>query len=371
MAAGKGRRDRVDPSLTASSNRAGSPIRTTLPLAVTSHDVARLAGVAQSTVSRALRDAPGVSPSMRSRVRTAATELGYTPSELGRSLVTRATRTIGIVVTDLTSVFYPYVMAPLHDEVTAHGYRMVVFTEGLESDSPQDDAAIRRLLDRSIDGAVLTTSRQEGTVPRQLAAHGLQFVFLTRYVEDIAADCSIVDNSLGASLMAAEVVRFGHRRVAAIFGPSNTSTGRDRARGTRAALAAAGVDLPDERVRHGPFVYEDGYRSMVQLMALDPRPTVVICGNDTLAIGALNAARALGIEVPQDVSVVGFDDLPMAAWEVFQLTTVHQPMEEMARTAVRLLVERIEGKVAADEMRRVVFEPLLVMRETLAAPLDT
>jgi LacI family transcriptional regulator len=369
--------------LVASKRRAGDPdgpgppggnggpgagYGATAPLTVTSHDVARLAGVAQSTVSRALRGAPSVSSGTRARVHAAAAQLGYTPSELGRSLVTRSTRTIGIVVTDLTSVFYPYVMAPLHEEVTAHGYRMVVFTEGLESNGPSDDDAIRRLLDRSIDGAVLTTSRLEGTVPRELARRGLPFVFLTRYAEDIAGDCAVVDNSLGASLMAAEVVRIGHRRVAAIFGPSNTSTGRDRDRGTCAALAAAGVELPEKRVQRGPFLYETGYRSMGHLMALDPRATVVICANDTVAIGALNAARSLGLRVPEDVSVVGFDDLPMAAWEVFQLTTVHQPMEDMARTAVRLLVDRIEGRVAADDVRRVVFEPQLVIRQTLAPP---
>ena len=337
-------------------------------LGVTGHDVARLAGVAQSTVSRALRGAPSVSSDTRARVRAAAIQLGYTPSELGRSLVTRSTRTIGIVVTDLTNVFYPHLMAPLHDEVTAHGYRMVVFTEGIESNGPSDETAIRRLLDRSIDGAVLTTSRLEGTVPRELARRGLLFVFLTRHVEDIAGDSAIVDNSLGASLMAAEVARIGHRRVAAIFGPSNTSTGRDRDRGTRAALASAGIALSDDLVERGPFLFETGYEGMLRLMALTPRPTVVICGNDSVAIGALNAARAMGIRVPDQVSVVGFDDLPMAAWEVFQLTTVHQPMEDMARTAVRLLVERIEGKVGADEVRRVVFEPQLVIRQTLAPP---
>jgi LacI family transcriptional regulator len=107
---------------------------------------------------------------------------------------------------------------------------------------------------------------------------------------------------------------------------------------------------------------------MVELMALDPRPTVVLCANDLVAIGAYNAARAAGIAVPEDVSLVGFDDLPMASWEVFQLTTVHQPMDQMARAAVRLLVERIEGKVDRGVARQVVFEPRLVMRRSLAPP---
>jgi LacI family transcriptional regulator len=335
-------------------------------LSVTSHDVADAAGVSQSTVSRALRGDPRVPEATRSRVLAVAAQLGYTPSEVGRSLVTRSTRTVGIVVTDLTSIFYPYVVAPLHDEFALRGYRMVVFTEGVESGEPPSEAAVERLLDRSIDGAVLTTSRLDGAVPRQLWQRGLPFVFLTRVVEGIAADSAAVDNALGASLAAAEVVRLGHRRVAAIFGPGDTSTGRDRERGTRSALDAAGIALPAELVRRGPFLFDTGYRGMEELMALNVPPTVVICSNDTVAIGAFNAARAAGKEIPRDVSLVGFDNLPMAAWEVFQLTTVHQPIEDMARTAARLLIERIEGGATAGEARHVVFEPRLVLRRTLA-----
>lgn len=341
---------------------------------VTSHDVARSAGVSQSTVSRALRGDQRVSAKTRQHVRAIAEQLAYVPSTIGRSLVTRSTRTLGIVVTDLTSVFYPYVIGPLHDEVTARGYRMVLFTESVETDGPPGEETLQpladRLLDRSIDGVVLTTSRLDGSVPRNLAARGLPFVFLTRLVDDVAADSAVVDNSLGASLATGEAIRLGHTRMGAIFGPSNTSTGRDRERGVRAALGAAGIPLADEMVRRGPFTFESGYGGMMDLLSLTLRPTVVLCANDTVAIGAFNAARASGVTVPGDLSLVGFDDLPMAGWEVFQLTTVHQPMEEMARTATRLLIERVEGDIAPEAIRRVVLEPTLVMRQTLARPSD-
>jgi LacI family transcriptional regulator len=348
---------------------------------VTSHDVARAAGVSQSTVSRVLRNDARVSPTTRERVLAAAAELGYVPSEVGRSLVTRSTRTIGIVITDLSSVFYPYLIAPLHDEVAACGYRMVLFTDKVESDEPGAAEArppagertdirplLDRLLDRSADGVVLTTSRLDGTVPRELTRRALPFVFLTRYVDGVAADGAMVDNSLGASLAAGEALRLGHRRFAAIFGPIDTSTGRDRERGIRAALRTAAVELPDALVRRGPFTFESGYDHMTELMGEHPAPTVVLCANDTVAIGAFNAARALGFDVPGDVSLVGFDDLPMAGWEVFGLTTVHQPMEEMARTAVRLLIDRIEGRVDGATARQMVFEPRMLIRRTLAPP---
>ncbi len=339
---------------------------------VTSHDVARVAGVSQSTVSRAFRRESRISLATRERVLAAAAELGYVPSDVGRSLVTRSTRTVGIVVTDLTSVFYPYIAAPLHDAVSSREYRMVLFTEEVESEQPASAETIRplldRLLDRSIDGVVLSTSRMDGVVPGELLRRGFPFVFLTRYVEGIAADSAIVDNSLGASLAAGEAIRLGHHCLGTIFGPEDTSTGRDRERGVRAALRAAGLELPDRRVRRGPFNYEVGHQAMIELLAQDDPPTVVLCSNDSVAIGAYNAARGLGVRVPEDVSLVGFDDLPMAAWETFELTTVRQPMEEMAHTAVELLLERIEGIVEPGVVRQRVFEPQLVLRRSLGVP---
>jgi LacI family transcriptional regulator len=267
-------------------------------------------------------------------------------------------------------------VAPLHDEAWAHSYRMVLLTEEVEplagaGSSPNEEELtplLDRLLDRSTDGVVLTTSRLDGVVPRELARRALPFVFLTRYVDGVAADSAVVDNSLGGSLATAEALRLGHTNVAAIFGPSDTSTGRDRERGVRAALTSAGIELPDSAVRHAPFTDGAGYQAMTDLMRQVPRPTVVICANDIVAIGALNAAYTLGLPVPGDVSLVGFDDLPMAAWDLFGLTTVRQPMEEMARAAVRLLIERIEGRVESDAIRRMVFEPRLVIRRTLGPP---
>lgn len=347
---------------------------------ITSHDVARAAGVSQSTVSRVLRNDQRVARGTRDRVLAAASTLGYVPSDVGRSLATRSTRSIAIVITDLANVFYPHLVAPLHDEAWAHNYRMVLLTEEVEplagdagqrpSSTNEEELSplLDRLLDRSTDGVVLTTSRLDGVVPRELARRALPFVFLTRYVEGVAADSAVVDNSLGGSLAAGEALRLGHTNFGAIFGPSDTSTGRDRERGVRAALTAAGIELPDTAVRHTPFTDAAGYEVMTELMRLQPRPTVVICANDIVAIGALNAAYTLGLSVPGEVSLIGFDDLPMAAWQLIGLTTVRQPMEEMARAAVRLLIERIEGRVESDAIRRMVFEPRLVTRRTLGRP---
>lgn len=336
-------------------------------MSLTSHDVARAAGLSQSTVSRALRGDPRVAGETRERVLAAAASLGYTPNAMGRNLVQRSTRTIGMVVTDIGNPFYPNLIAPLHDELADLGYRMALFTERLEGDDRDSSDRLEGLVDRGVDGAVLTTSTLDGVVPRELLRRGLPFVFLTRVVDGIPADAVTVDNALGASLMAAEVARFGHRRVGAIFGPENTSTGRDRERGFRAGLAAAGVTLPDEAVRRGSYTVDAGHAAMLELLELDERPTALVCFNDLVAIGALNAARAAGLDVPGDLSIAGWDDLPMAAWEIAQLTTVRQSMHEMARAAARLVVERVEGTAGPDP-RHVLFEPELVLRATLGPP---
>jgi LacI family transcriptional regulator len=336
------------------------PPLTRRPVPPTSHDVAREAGISQSTVSRALRGDPRVTAATRERVMAAAQRLGYIPNALGRNLVQRSTRTIGMVVTEISNPFYPHLIAPLHEELAELGYHMALFTE--TASHPFDS-----LFDRGIDGAVLTTSTLDGTVPRELLRRGLPFTFLTRIVDGVPADAVTVDNALGASLMAAEVARLGHRRVGAIFGPADTSTGRDRERGFRAGLAAAGAGLDEDAVDHGPYTVDAGRNAMERIIALPERPTVVVCFNDLVAIGALNAARAHGLRVPEDVSITGWDDLPMASWEVVQLTTVRQSMREMARAAARLTVERVEG-LAGPDPRHVLFEPELVLRSTLGPP---
>jgi len=329
---------------------------------ITSHDIARMTGVSQSTVSRALRGDPHVAAATRERVLQAARELRYVPSDIGRSLSTRLTRRIGMVVTDVANPFYPYLVGPLHDVLDELGYRMVLFAERGEAGALAD-----RLAGQSIDGVVLTTAMLESELARDLHARGLPFVFLNRVAEGVPGDVVTVDNALGASLVGHEVVRRGHTDVAAIFGPLETSTGRDRERGFRVALASAGVQLPEAAVRHGDYHYDTGYEGMLSIMSgTGMRPTAVFCGNDAIAIGALNAARKAGVAVPDEVSIIGFDDIPIADWELIQLTTVHTPASEMAASAGRLLVERIEARPRVLEPRIRIYEPHLVMRRTLA-----
>jgi len=332
-------------------------------MSITSHDVARLAGVSQPTVSRALRGDPRVAPRTRAKVESAVAALGYVASEAGRSLVTRVTKRVGIIVSDLTNPFYPHLIGPLHDELERHGYRMLVFTE--RSDS---EVSIDQLVDGSLDGIVLLTSNLGSALPAELHRRQLPFVFLNRETGNGTGDAAVADNELGGRMAAQRLVELGHRRIAGVFGPRDTSTGRQRELGFRTALANAGIGLPPKLTRHGPFDFETGHRAMRELLAVAPRPTAVFCGNDVIAIGALNAAAAAGVDIPRELSVIGFDDIPMAAWESFQLTTISHDLNAMATAAARLLVARLSATDGQQPPQRIVMEPRLIERGTLAPP---
>jgi LacI family transcriptional regulator len=328
---------------------------------VNSSTVAQAAGVSQSTVSRALRGDPRVREDTRRLIEETAERLGYRPAWVAPPSPPR-TRTIGVVVSDLTNPFFPTLLTPVHDELQIMGYRVVLFAE--RTDIPTGQEALVNLLNRSIDGVLATTATLDSRLGEALAGRHLPVVLLNRYVDGMDVDRVIADNYQGGRAAARHVLDLGHRTVGVIRGAANTSTSRDRHAGVVDSFADAGVVLDERFVREGPYSHQCGYQNARELLRLAAPPTALICGNDVIAFGALDAAKSLGLDVPGDVSVLGFDDVPMAAWEVFQLTTVRQPLSEMARTAARLLVERIEHGGGIGAGRERLFATSLVQRST-------
>ncbi|MCW2163139.1 transcriptional regulator, LacI family [Microbacterium hydrothermale] len=328
-------------------------------MAVTSRDVARLAGVSQPTVSRALRDDPRVSEETKKRVRDAAVLLGYVPSEAGRALSSGRTRRIGLLVTDLDNQFYSHIIAPLHRELEAHGYQLVLHTE------TTDESVAERLIANGLDGVILATTTVESVVPLRLRDRGLPFVYFNRTAALVDADATVVAPASGFQDAVDRALALGHRRIGAVLGPQNTSTGRSRERALRAALADRGIALDAACVRHGPFDTAAGDAATTELLTLDDAPTLIFCGNDVVAYGALNAARRAGVPVPDGISIVGFDDLPPASWPLIELSTIAYDYVRMAREAGRLMVRRIEDQ--PEEYAHVEFATTFVERRTLAA----
>ena len=324
--------------------------------------MARQAGVSQSTVSRALRGDPRVRLETRRRIAETAQRLGYVPNSVASNLATSSTRTIGVVVADLTNPFFPSLLTPVHDELRLMGYRVVLFAERTDIATGQD--ALARLLDRSIDGVLVTTATLESRFADQLLARNVPLVLLNRYIDGLEVDRAIADNYEAGRLAGRHLLDLGHRRIAVIRGPSNTSTSRDRHAGLLDVLAETGVPLHPELVREGTFSHHSGYQYTRELLRLPEPPTAIICGNDIIGFGAIDAAKSLGVAVPEQVSILGCDDVPMASWEVFQLSTVRQPLTEMARAAARMLAERIESEEDIGPGREQVFATSLVKRST-------
>lgn len=326
---------------------------------VTSRDVARLAGVSQPTVSRALRDDARVSTETKQRIRNAARVLGYVPSETGRALSSGRTRRVGLLLTDLENQFYPHIIASMHDELEAHGYQLVLHTETTDT-----DGVAERLVANGLDGVILATTTLDSLLPVRLRDRQIPFVYFNRNTPSVAADAALVDSTRGLTEAADELVARGHRRIAGIFGPANTSTGSWRESVLRSALLAHGIHIPAELTVHGPFDFPTGFDGTHQLLRLQNLPTAIVCGNDVVALGALNAAAERGVRVPDDVSILGFDDLPAASWPIIQLSTVAFDLDQMARAATRLLIARLGAEQQAPYATQV-FDSRLVLRRTL------
>lgn len=324
-------------------------------MGITSFDVARSAGVSQPTVSRALRDDPSVATETRERVRRVAVELGYVPSERGRSLSTRSTGRVAMVV-DLDNPLWQLLVRRLHETLAAADLRLTL----VASRGDQIDLE-GQLLGGGVDGVIMSTVTLDSPVPQQIQDRGLPIVLLNRFLEDTAVAASVADDRGGGALAAGLLLEAGHRDVGAVFGPTDTSTGRGRERGFRQALADANIDLHDDWTWYGPFDHAHGREAMAQLAAMDSRPTALFCANDVIALGAMDAAHHLGLRIPDDVALVGFDDLDEAGWSTFQLTTIGVPFDAMVDSAVQLLVDQIQGRDDT-EVGTVVHDVVAVRR---------
>ena len=309
--------------------------------AITSHDVARAAGVSQATVSRALRNLPGTAPTTRAAVLEAAAALSYLPSDSARSLATRSTRRVAVVAEELTNPYYPQLVAPVQRHLSRAGLRTVLVTDARAGSRDSPGVSADDLADGSYDGVILMTTLRTSRLPRDLTERAVPHVLVNRVLDHPESPSCTVDNAAGARAVSALVADLGHRHVAAVHGPVATSTGRERALWLRGGLRDRGIPLPRKLVRRAGFGHDAGMAAAHSLFDESPRPTAVVCGNDVLALGALSAARQRGLRVPEDLTVVGFDDIAVAGWPIVDLTTVRVDLDLLASTAVDMLLAEI------------------------------
>jgi DNA-binding LacI/PurR family transcriptional regulator len=332
------------------------------PERVTSADVARLAGVSQSAVSRVFTPGASVSPKTAAKVRAAAERLGYRPNVLARSLITGRTRIIGLVVAYLENQFYPVALELLSRALQARGYHILVFlAEGATGDVAE---VVRELLDYQVDGLVTASVAMTDELTARCNAAGIPVVLFNRGQDDPRLSEVTSDNVAGARRATEFLIEGGHRRIAHIMGWQGSSTGRDRAQGFRAAMAEAGLE--PHALIDGMYRRETAAEAARALCTAPVRPDAIFVGNDHMAFAVVDTIRhELGLEIPEDVSVVGYDDVPMAAWPAYDLTTVRQRVHRMVEATVEALLGRIEGDPTP---RKIRIEAPLVVRRSARIP---
>jgi LacI family transcriptional regulator len=332
---------------------------------VTIRDVAHRAGVSPMTVSRVINDSARVSVATRGRVERAISELGYVPSRLARGLSGRRTGTLAVVVPDLANPFFTLVVRAAEDVARRAGYRVLFCDTRAELAVERD--VIEEVIAHRVEGIVIAPVNDRSRDHlRRLSAFGVPFVLVDRIVPGVDADAVLGDSVGGAHTLVDHLIALGHRRIGFIVEGDDVSTARDRRRGFEQALAAAGLALDPALLVHATVDPRGGFDGMRRLLELDERPTAVFTVNNLVAVGAVEAVRAVGLDVPDDVALVCFDDIEYASRLYPFLTVMAQPAETFGTLGTQLLLERIEGR-GPERRHTVVLPGQFVVRRSCGA----
>lgn len=311
----------------------------------TSYDVARMAGVSQSAVSRCFRPGNSISDEKRKAILKAAAKLGYEPNAFASSLITKRSNLVAIIISNLTNLYYPQVLAELTQRFDAQGIRVLLFSLQNEGDVGKMLSQVWRY---RVDGAIAAAHLSADHLA-QFTRHRVPVVLYNRWAENDAVPSVFCDSIGGERLLVDRLVAAGHRHFAIVAGPADSYVSGQRVDGAVTRLAHHGLTAT---IIPGRFDHESGAEGLRQAMAMKQRPDALICANDLMAIGAIDAARdRVGLRVPEDLSIVGFDGVEPAAWPSYRLTTIRQPVRRMTDAAVTMLLERIANPDLPPEIR--------------------
>jgi DNA-binding LacI/PurR family transcriptional regulator len=328
-------------------------------------DIAKAAGVSHSTVSRALSDSPLVSDGTKARIQRLADEMGYSPNSLARSLVTRQTYTVGVVVTTIADPFIAAVVQGIEATAQDHGYTVILCNSGAVPE--REIAAVETLRSKRVDGVIVTSSRVGALYLDHLERFGVPIVLINNHNEESGryTFTVTVDNQHGGRLVTQHLIDLGHRRIAYVTAPADHSSDADRMTGYQQALSEAGLESDPSWIVPGNGRADGGERALETLRGLDVLPSAVFCYNDMTAVGLVTAARQVGLSVPQDLAVVGFDDIPFATYCHPPLTTIAQPKIEMGQLAMEMALSLMSiGDESTDEeeLSNIVVQGKLIVR---------
>jgi LacI family transcriptional regulator len=302
-------------------------------------DVARKAGVAPITVSRVINNSGYVSDEVRARVESAIAELNYIPNQLGPSMRSKRSNTIGIIVTDITNPFWTTVVRGVEDATYKAGYHLFLCNSDESADKEQE--YVELLLSRQVDGILIAPAENESNSLKLIQSHDKPVVAIDRRIANYQIDSVRCDSVGGAYTLTKHLLEQGHRRIVLLTGSEMVSTSVDRADGYRKAMTEAGFSEAEINILWGQFTQDSGYQHTLNLLQTQPHPTAIITANNFIAIGAVQVLDKLGLQIPDDISLVTFDDLPDAVAVRPFVTTAAQPAYEMGFLAATTLFERL------------------------------
>ncbi len=320
-------------------------------------DIARAAGVSHSTVSRALTNYPLVAEKTRRRIKLIARELGYAPNAIARGLVTQQTRVIGVIVTSIADPFVAEVVRGIEETAADNNYRVFLGTS--HADPTREVNLVKALREWRVDGVIAASSRVGALYLPLLKEIGAPIVLINNQHEGAYIHSVAVDNVQGGQLATRFLISQGHRVIGYFSGPSENSSSRDRLAGYQRALAEANILFDPLLVQPGNGLADAG-QQVDHFFTHPPIPTAIFCYNDMTAISALSALKRRGLRVPDDISLIGFDNIEFASYLDPPLTTIHQPKHEMGRLAMRMLIDLLNGKDASN----VLVPVELIVRES-------
>ena len=326
---------------------------------ITSLQVAERAGVSQSAVSRVFTPGASASAKTIAKVKKAAADLGYRPNMMARAMITGKSRIIGLVVAYLDNQFYPLALEHLSNALQEQGYHVLVFTAS--NTKREVSEVIQELLDYQVDGIITASVGMSSDLTDRCRAAGIPVVMFNRGQDSADVGAVTSDNLAGGRKVADYLVKTGHKRIAHISGWEGSSTGRDRLRGLTDGLAA--YDMTPSAVIDGMYDRDIAAQATRDLMDSAAPPDAIFVGNDHMAFAVLDTLRSdLQVSVPQEVAVIGYDDVPLAAWPAYNLTTVRQPLQRMIKATVEMIIAQIgEGEIAPS---RIAFDGPLILRGT-------
>ena len=344
---------------TPRKNAQGSSPRQTALNGASQIDVARLAGVSQAAVSRTFTPGKSVSDETRAKVVAAAEELGYRPNVIARSLIQKSTNIIGLVVMRFSNPFYAHMIRDFTRALQDQGYWTLLLNIAQDQELEE---TLPMALQYQVDGLIITSATLSSRLAEECARSGTPVVLFNRYASDTHTNVVRCDNVEGGRIVADAFLDAGCERIAFIAGEEAASTNRDREAGLVGRLRERGHKLT-YRESAGDYRYELGYRAAQHLLENEKLPDAIFCANDLIAMGALDLIQCeRRIKVPEELSIIGFDDIPSAAWPGYDLTTIRQPVEPLVDNTVRVLLEAIQNP-GIEPVKKVI-APMLVQRSS-------